>query len=292
MQKKIKNILIALISGSVILALTSLFTVYETEKILVLQLGEYKRTIEQPGLNWKLPIIQKVIRYDRRLQGDTLLPLEVTAGDQKKVVIDLYARYLIKDPLRFFRTATRPEIFRERLTSFAKSAMQEVMGRYPLSNLLSKNRTVIMENIQGKVQLEAKKYGVDVKDVRIVRADLPRANSDAVYRRMRSDRERIAKMLRATGEEEARKIQAMADKDRAIILANAKKESEALRGQGDAKAIEIYAAAFKKDPNFFEFYRSLEAYKNSLKGYNTTMIITPENEFFKYLNNSKDNNKQ
>lgn len=164
--------------------------------------------------------------------------------------------------------------------------MQEVLGRYALSKLLSKDRAMIMKQIQQKVLFESKKYGVEVRDVRIVRADLPKANSDAVYRRMRSDRERIAKMLRATGDEEARKIQAEADKDRTILLANARRDAEALRGSGDAKAIEIYAKAFKKDPLFFEFYRSLEAYKKSLSGSNTAMVLNPDSEFFKYLNRS------
>ena len=287
MNQKTLTTLIVVSLGIIILSFTSLFTVYQTEKVLVFQLDEHKRTIENPGLNWKIPFIQRIVRYDRRLQGDTLLPLEVTAGDQKKIIIDLYARYLIKDPLRFFRTATRANIFRDRLTSFAKSAMQEVLGHYPLANLLSEERSIIMKQIQDKVSLESKKYGVEVRDVRIVRADLPKANSDAVYRRMRSDRERIAKMLRATGEEEARKIQAEADRDRTVLLANAKRDAQTLRGEGDAKAIEIYANAFKKDPSFFEFYRSLEAYKKSLTGQNTMMIITPKNEFFKYLDRSK-----
>ncbi|MCP4923941.1 MAG: protease modulator HflC [bacterium] len=287
MNQKTLTTLIVFGLGLTVLAFSSLFTVYQTEKVLVFQLDEHKRTIEEPGLHWKIPFIQRIMRYDRRLQGDTLLPLEVTAGDQKKIIIDLYGRYLIKDPLLFFRTATRPEIFRDRLTSFAKSAMQEVLGRYPLAHLLSQNRAVIMEQIQEKVRIESAKYGVEVRDVRIVRADLPKANSDAVYRRMRSDRERIAKMLRATGDEEARKIHAEANKERTILLANAERDAEILRGQGDAKAIEIYASAFKKDPAFFEFYRSLEAYKKSLNGQNTTMILTPEGEFFKYLNRSK-----
>lgn len=287
MNQKTLATLIVFGLGLVIIASSSLFTVYQTERVLVFQLDEHKRTIEKPGLNWKIPFIQRIVRYDRRLQGDTLLPLEVTAGDQKKIIIDLYARYLTKDPLLFFRTATRADIFRERLTSFAKSAMQEVLGRYPLANLLSEERSIIMEKIQEKVRIESEKYGVEVRDVRIVRADLPKANSDAVYRRMRSDRERIAKMLRATGEEEARKVQAEADRDRTVLIANANRDAEALRGQGDAKAIEIYATAFKKDPEFFEFYRSLEAYKTSLNGQNTTMVLTPEGEFFKYLNRSK-----
>ena len=283
MQNRISTIFI-FITLFIVFAYSSLFSVYQTEKVLVFQLDEHKRTIQNPGLNWKIPFIQKIVRYDRRLQGDTLLPMEVTAGDQKKIIIDLYARYVIKDPLLFFRTATRSDVFRERLTSIAKSAMQEVLGRYALSKLLSKDRSIIMKQILAKVLLESRKYGVEVRDVRIVRADLPKANSDAVYRRMRSERERIAKMLRATGDEEARKIQAEADKDRTILLANARRDAEALRGSGDAKAIEVYAKAFKKDPLFFEFYRSLEAYKKALNGNNTAMVLTPDSEFFKYLN--------
>lgn len=286
MNQRTLTVFIVFCLSLLFLASASLFTVYQTEKVLVFQFDEHKRTIESPGLHWKLPFIQRIVKYDRRLQGDTLLPLEVTAGDQKKIIIDLYARYLIQDPLCFFRTTQSEAFFRERLTSFAKSAMQEVLGRYPLSHLLSQNRSVIMEQIQEKVHLEAKKYGIDVRDVRIVRADLPKANSDAVYRRMRSDRERIAKMLRATGDEEARKIQAEADKDRSILLANAICTSEELKGEGDAKAIAIYASAYMKDPEFFEFYRSLESYRKSLNGINTTMVLTPESEFFKYLNHS------
>jgi len=286
MSYRILTLVSVFLLASFVLIKSSLFSVYQFEKVLVLQFSEHKRTIEDPGLNWKIPFIQRVMRYERRLQGDTLRPMEVTAGDQKKIIIDLYARYLIKDPLLFYRTASRSEIFRDRLTSIAKSAMQEVLGRYALSDLLSRERSVIMRQIQEKVFFESEKYGVEVRDVRIVRADLPKANSDAVYRRMRSHRERIAKMLRATGDEEARKIQAEADKERTILIANARRDAEALRGAGDAKAIEIYAKAFKKDPMFFEFYRSLESYKKAFRSNNTAMILTPDTEFFKYLNSS------
>lgn len=278
-------VLLLLIVGTVILGLSSVFTVHETQKALVLQFGKLVKVHDESGLKFKLPFVQSVVFYDRRLQGYNLPQLEVTALDQKRIVVDIYARYVIQDPFLFYKRigAGDPRLIEARLSAIVSAAMRTVLGRYPMTTLLSEKRAEIMKQIFAEVKNASKELGIDVEDVRIVRADLPQENSEAVYRRMESDRIRIAKRIRATGEEKSQKIRAEAEREKVVILAKARQIAQKLRGEGDAQAIKIYAAAFSKDPRFFEFYRSLQAYEKAMDGQNTTFVLAPEGKFFKYF---------
>lgn len=286
MSQKTSSIFIVALVFICILVFASVFTVHQTQKALVLQFGELKHIYNSPGLKFKIPFIQSVIYYDRRLQGFILPPIEVTAGDQKKLIVDLYTRYVIKDPLQFYKTVGFQEGIKNRLQAIVPASMRTIIGRYPLAKLLSEERSLIMQQIHEQVRLGAQKFGVDVLDVRVVAAELPKQNSESIYNRMRSDRVRIAKKFRAEGQEAAQKIRANADRERQIIMAEAQKKAEVLKGEGSAKAIKIYAKAFTKDPKFFEFYRTMRAYDNSLVSDQTTFIISPDNEFFRYFGNS------
>lgn len=278
-------VLLLLLIGGVIVGFSSLFIVHETQKALVLQFGKLVKVHSEAGLKFKLPFIQSIVFYDKRLQGYNLPQLEVTAGDQKRVVIDLYTRYVIYDPHLFYKRigGGDPRLIETRLSAIVSASMRTVLGRYPMTTLLSKEREKIMAQIFEEVKTAAKELGVSVQDVRIVRADLPTENSEAVYRRMESDRIRIAKRIRATGEEKSQKIKADADREKIVLIAKAREEAEILRGQGDAEAIKIYADAFGKDPKFYEFYRSMQAYGKAMNSENTTFVLAPDNHFFKYF---------
>ncbi|MBL0941532.1 MAG: protease modulator HflC [Alphaproteobacteria bacterium] len=261
----------------------ALFTVDERQKALILQFGELQHVYDKPGLKVKIPFIQEVIFYDRRLLGYNLPPIEVTAGDQKRMVVDLYVRYVISDPLLFYKTIGMEEGALNRLSSIVPGSMRRVIGRTPLSTLLSRERGSVMDQIHKEVRKAALPLGMDVKDVRIVRADLPQENGEAIFQRMVAERNRKAKLFRAEGEKKAQEIRSTADRQRTEIIANAQKKSEILRGQGDALAIKNYAEAYQQDPKFFEFYRSMQAYLDALSPDSTTYILSPESDFFKYF---------
>jgi membrane protease subunit HflC len=262
----------------------SFFVVTQTEEGLVLQLGNPVRTIQDPGLHMKIPFIQNVIFYDNRLLDVDLSPEEVIAADQKRLVVDTFLRYKIVDPLLFYKTLGTEAVAQTRLQTLAGASLMRVLGSSPLSSLLSPERTKIMGQIKSEVYKMAAPFGVEVIDVRIRHADLPKANSEAIYSRMESERHREAKEFRAKGEELAKKIRAMADRDRTIILAEAENKAQTLRGEGDGSSIQIMGDAFSKDPKFFEFYRSLEAYKHAFKGDTTTFVVSPTGSFFKFFN--------
>ena len=260
-----------------------LFQIKETEKGLVFLFEQLRTVHNEPGLKMKIPFLEKVVVYDNRLQGHQLAALEVTGGDQQKIIISLYARFRIKDPLLFYKTVTTMPFFIDRLTSIAESTMREVIGNYSHTALLSEEREKLMNEIQEKVKNDILGFGVDIQDVRIVEAELPVANQEAVFKRMRSDRQRIAKKLRAEGDEESRKIRSEADKERKILLAEASKKSDILRGEGLAKAMAVYSDAIKEDPEFFTFTRSLDAYVKSFDGKNTTFMLSTDSKFFKHF---------
>jgi len=258
----------------------------EKEQGLVLQFGEPKRVIQSSGLHFKIPMIQNVVKYDRRILEYNLPVEEVIAVDKKRMLIDSFARYKIIDPLEFYKTVGNETNVRNRINSNVISSLRRVVGRVTLDELLSDERSKIMERIKLEVNDEAKRFGIEVVDVRIRRADLPEANSQAIFERMISERVREAKEFRAKGAEEAQRIRAEADKEKTVILAEATRKSEILRGEGEAESIEIYADAFKKDPEFYSFYRSMQAYAKVLGDDGTTMIISPDSEFLKFLNDS------
>ncbi|MFN7710387.1 MAG: protease modulator HflC [Holosporales bacterium] len=262
----------------------SVFTVPQIQQALVLQFGQAVRVIEEPGLKFKIPLIQEVLYYDKRLLDYNLPAIEVTAGDQKRLVVDLYVRFRINNVLTFYKTVATIDGAQNRLAASVSSTMRRVIGRAPLSEMLSENRSRIMNEILKEVRASAEGFGVGVIDVRVVRADLPKENSEAIFKRMESERKQEAKQERAKGDELAQGMRAQADREQTIILAEAKRESEILRGKGDAEAAKIYADAFNQDSEFFAFWRSLQTYQDALQSGNTTWILSPEGEFFKYLN--------
>ncbi|MBN9343414.1 MAG: HflC protein [Caedibacter sp. 38-128] len=268
-------------------ASSSLFTLHQTKKALVLQFGELVKIHDTPGLKVKIPVIQDVIFFDRRLLDYNLPVIEVNAGDQKRMVVDLYVRYIINDVLVFYKTVGTLEGVQNRLGKIVPDIMQEVIGRVPLSEMLSSNRAKIMEEIFRKVRDSAKNFGIDVRDVRIIRADLPKENSEAIFNRMESERRQEAKQFRAEGDEQAQGIRAKADRERTLILAQARKKSEILRGEGEAEAARIYADSFSQDTDFFEFYRSMDAYQKAMKPEDTTFVLSPSSEFFRFFHKNK-----
>jgi modulator of FtsH protease HflC len=274
--------------GAVIIAVigsSSLFVVNQTESALVLQFGELKHAYTTPGLKVKIPFIQEVIYYDNRLLHYNFPALEVNAADQKRLVVDLFLRYRIVDVLKFYRTiGPDSNMVEKRLSSIVLDIMQQIMGRIPLSYMLSEKRASIMKQIYEKVRETAQEFGVDVVDVRIIRADLPRENSEAIFTRMESERKQEAELFRAEGDEQNQIIRAQSDRDRTIILAEARKKSEILRGEGEGESTHIYADAYSKNLQFYTKYRSWEAYKNAIKPGDTTLVLSPkESEFLKYL---------
>lgn len=261
----------------------SVFTVQQTESALVLQLGEPKRVLTTPGLHFKIPLIQNIVKIDNRILHLDAAPAEVIASDQKRLVVDAYLRYKITDPLLFFQAVTNEAAANLRLQSLLESALRETLGTQSLNAIISGQRLALMETVTQVTSAQAAGLGITVIDVRIKRADLPEENSQAVYQRMRTGREQEARQIRAEGAEAALITVAGADREVTVILANADRDSEILRGEGDAIAIELFADAFGKDIEFFSFYRSMQAYRLALGDGDTTMVLSPDSDFFQYF---------
>jgi len=271
-----------------IVAYGSLFTVNQTQQALVIQFGEPKRTIQEPGLAFKLPFIQDVVFYEKRVLS--LIPQdaeEVILSDQKRLQVDAYARYKIEDPLLFFQTVRNELGARGRLEAIIDSSVRRALGRETLGSILTGQRNDITRSIGDEVNESVSSLGIKIIDVRLRRADYPEATSQNIFNRMKSEREREAKEFRATGEEEAQKIRADAEKTRTVIISEAKREAQETRGAGDSKAISIYADSFGQDAEFFAFYRSMEAYDKSMTDTGTSMVISPTSSFFRFF---KDKN--
>ena len=264
----------------------SLFTVKEINQAIVLQFGDTKKIISTPGLQVKIPFIQNVVYLDRRILSLDPAPEEVIASDQKRLIVDAYARFKIVDPLKFYISVGDERVARSRLATIINSRIRSVLGKQSLATLLSEDRTKQMAIIQEGVNVEAEKFGITIIDVRIKRADLPQANSEAIYKRMQTEREREAKEFRAKGAEMAVTITSTADKEVTVLLANAKKQSEIMKGEGDGQRNKIFANAFGKDPEFFSFYRAMQAYEKALIGGDTSLILSPDSDFFKFFGNS------
>ena len=266
-----------------ILIYTMFFTVQQTEIALVLQFGNPIRVVETPGLHVKIPLVQDVVLYDRRILDFEPPQEEVIAADQKRLVVDAYARWRIDNPLQFYQTLGTETVARARLGALISASLRRIIGNVALQDVVADKRAQIMEQVRQEVGIQAKPFGINLVDVRIRRADLPEENSEAVYARMKSERQREAAAFRADGKRQSTTIRADADRQRIQILADSQKQSQILRGQGDAEAIKIYADAYNQDKGFFAFYRSLQAYKDALGGANTTFVLSPQSEFFKYL---------
>ena len=264
----------------------SLFTVKEINQAIVLQFGDPKKIISKPGLQVKIPFIQNVVFIDRRILSLDPAPEEVIASDQKRLIVDAYARFKIVDPLKFYISVGDERVARSRLATIINSRLRGVLGKQSLATLLSEDRSKQMDIIQEDVNNEAQNFGIEIIDVRIKRADLPQANSEAIYKRMQTEREREAKEFRAKGAEMAVTITSTADKEVTVLLANAKKQSEIMKGEGDGQRNKIFAEAFGKDPEFFAFYRAMIAYEKALIGGDTSLILSPDSDFFKFFGNT------
>ena len=278
---------IAAIAAVFVLALladSTLFTVQQTEQVLITQFGQPVRVIEKPGLHAKIPLVQDAISFDRRLLDYEVPAEEVILGDQRRLIVDSFARYRISNSLRYYQAVgPTEEGIRARLNSIVSSALRRVLGNEKLLSVLSSDRGRIMGQIRTEVNAEMKGFGVSVEDVRIRHADLPEENTQAILSRMQSERERVASQARAEGAEASAKIRANADREQTVLLADARSTSDQLRGKGEQQAIAIYAAAFDQDPHFFDVWRTLQAYRTALADGKTRLLLSPDGDFLKYL---------
>ena len=284
---KAQKILLPIVIVLGALVFFSVFIIKEVNQAIVLQFGDPKRIIVEPGINFKIPFIQNVVYLDKRILNLDTPPEEVIASDQKRLIVDAFARFKIIDPLKFYISVGNERVARSRLSTIINSRIRNVLGQQELQTLLSKDRTKQMTLIQEGVNTEAENFGIEIVDVRIKRADLPQANSEAIYRRMQTEREREAKEFRARGAEMAVTITSTADKEVTVILADAQKKSEIMKGEGDGERNKIFAEAFGRDPEFFAFYRAMQAYETALIGGDTSLILSPDSEFFKFFGNIK-----
>ncbi len=260
----------------------SVFIVREMQQVMVLQFGNPQELHTTPGLKVKIPFIQQTKIFDKRVLDIDPPSEEVILADQKRIVVDTFARYRITDMLKYHRTVATEQVASARLNNIINSTTRSVLGTATLNDLLSDKRAGLMRSIREKVNKDID-YGIEIVDVRIGRVDLPEQTSQSIYQRMRTEREREAAEFRAQGQELAQEIKSKADKERTVLLAEAEKKSQTARGQGDAEAIRIYAAAFEKDSEFYNFYRTLEAYRAGLTGDSTTLILSPDNDFLRYF---------
>ncbi len=280
--------------------LDSVFILKETEQAIILEFGKLiskndsetgaeisSGVVTTPGLSWKIPFIQKVVKYDKRILDLNAEPTKVIDKNLEPLEVDAFVKYRIADPLLFYKRVTREREASQRLGTFLETSLRQEMGQYEITALLTKKRTQIMKNIHKDVREKAEEIGVEVLDVRIMRADYPEENTKFVYNSMRTSREEEARRYRAEGNQQSQVIRSEADKKRTFILAEAEKKASIIRGTGDAKAVKIFADAFGRDKSFYDFYRSMNAYKASMSSDNTTMVISPDSEFFKFLEKNK-----
>ena len=276
-------ILITLVVLGVV-AYSAAFTVHQTQQAIVMQFGEPKRVVTDPGLNWKMPFIQNIETYESRVLNLDPPVESVLLSDQKRILVDAFARYRIKDALRFFETVRSEGTARQRLGGIVNAAMRDALGNATLATVLSEERDTILKTVRSKVNRDSLPLGIEIVDIRIRRADLPDETSQAVFARMESERKREAAEFRAQGFELAQRVKATADREATVIRAEAEREAEILRGQGEGKRTEILNDAYGQDADFFNFYRSMQAYEASLADQSTYMVLSPDSEFFDFFN--------
>ena len=281
----IGGVLAVIAVAALIVVYSALFTVYQTQQALVVRLGKVVRVVSVPGLHVKMPFVDNVIRIDKRILDLEAPAQEVIASDQKRLVVDAFARYRIKDPLHFYQTLGSKVAADSQLKILLVSALRRVLGEASFIEVVRDKRAELMARIRQFVGQEAESYGIDVVDVRIRRADLPEQNSQAVYQRMQTERQREAAEYRAQGRQRAQEIRSRADREVTVLVAEATSKAEQIRGQGDATRNKIFAEAYNKDPGFFAFYRSMQAYENGLKPNDTRLLLRPDSNFFRYFNN-------
>ncbi|MDO4161424.1 MAG: protease modulator HflC [Pseudomonadota bacterium] len=280
----ISKILLAVAVAAVVLVYSAAYVVYQPEQAIVLQFGEPVRWVKEPGLKFKIPLIQNVVFYDTRLLNLDPPAQEVVLNDKKRLDVDSFTRYQIVDPLKFYKTVKTESQARSKLEEIVNSSLRKILGRVTLTELLSQQRTQIMSDISQTVKKDAEAIGVNVADVRIRRADLPIEVMQAINERMKTERQRDAKEFRAKGQQKAQNIRATADKEAAIIVAEAEKQAQILRGEGDKESVAVWNKTVGNDVAFYEFYRSLEAYRKSLGDNGTSLVLSPDSQFFKYFN--------
>jgi membrane protease subunit HflC len=277
------GIVAALIIVALIVAYSSLFEVYQTRQALVIRLGQPVRVVTEAGLHTKVPLIDSVIKIDKRILDLENPAQEVIASDQKRLVVDAFARYSIKEPLRFYQTVGTVDGANLQLSILLNSALRRVLGEATLTQVVRDERDHLMARVREQLGNEAKVYGIDVVDVRIRRADLPEQNSQAVYQRMQTERQQEAAQIRAQGQQRSQEIRAKADREVTVLLAEAQSKGEQTRGEGDGERNRIFAEAYGRDPDFFTFYRSMQAYEAGLRPNDTRMLLKPDTEFFRYF---------
>ena len=278
-----KNISLAIVAVLLLFGLSTIIMVDETEQIVILQFGKPVRTIKAPGLNWKLPApIQTANSFEKRLLEYDVPPEEILSKDKKSLIIDNYVRWKIVDPLLFLQTVKAVPTAKTRLDDIVYSELRQELGTHDMVEIITENRELIMDKVTKASNEETSKYGIQVVDVRIRRVDLPRENESSIYARMEAERKRQANKFRSEGEEEAQKIRAATDRDKTVILAEAYKTSQLIRGEGEAKALDIYASSFSKDPAFYEFTRTLETYEKIIDK-KTTLVLPGDSKLFKDL---------
>ncbi|MEK6734506.1 MAG: protease modulator HflC [Pseudomonadota bacterium] len=282
MRHNFAIIIIAFVLGLFLIA-NSFFIVQQRQQALVFQFGEVVKVVKEPGLSFKIPFIQSVDFFDLRLLNFIAEEKEVVASDQKRLIVSAFAKYKIDDPLEFYKAVQNEYGARSKLNAILESSMRQVVGMYPLLALLSEERTQIMKDIYNDFSKEAQRFGIKIVDVRILRADLPKTNSQAINERLQAYYEKQAREFRAEGAEEAQRIKSNAEKDQRITIAEAQNIANITRGKGDAEASKISAETYSKDPEFFEFYKTMQLYKKTINKNDTRLVLSPNSKLFKYL---------
>jgi membrane protease subunit HflC len=283
-MKGITGLFAVLVAIAAVVTYSALFTVHQNQQALVLRLGEPVKILTEPGLQFKYPLVDSVVYIDKRILDLENPAQEVIASDQKRLVVDAFARYKIFDPLKFYQSLGTVDGANSRLTSILNSALRRVLGEATFIQVVRDERELLMSRIREQVNREGMNFGINVVDVRIRRADLPDANSQAVFQRMQTERQREAAEIRAGGNQLAQTIRARADRDVTVTVAEATSRGEQTRGEGDAERNRIYAEAYDKDRDFFAFYRSMQAYETGLRHNDTRLILTPDSDFFRFFN--------
>ena len=288
-MKKRFVILLSFIVVLTVLAYNSLFFVEQRVQSLILQFGEPIRVIKEPGLNFKIPLAQNVVKFDKRILLFDNSAEEIIAADKKRLIVDAFVRYKIIDPLKFYQTVRFEAALNNRLGSVVNNSLRAVLGKVPLEAVISDRRELLMQEVSELVAVRATQFGISIEEVRIKKADLPSENSEAIYRRMQTERQQEAAQIRAIGNEKARFITAESEKQKTVLLAEAQRDSDILRGEGDAEKNKILGKAFNQDPDFFAFYRAMQAYSKALTEGDTTMVLSPKSDFFEFFGNAEGN---
>ena len=288
-MKKRFVILLSFIVVLTVLAYNSLFFVEQRVQSLILQFGEPIRVIKEPGLNFKIPLAQNVVKFDKRILLFDNSAEEIIAADKKRLIVDAFVRYKIIDPLKFYQTVRFEAALNNRLGSVVNNSLRAVLGKVPLEAVISDRRELLMQEVSELVADRATQFGISIEEVRIKKADLPSENSEAIYRRMQTERQQEAAQIRAVGNEKARFITAKTKKQKTVLLAEAQRDSDILRGEGDAQKNKILGKAFNQDPDFFAFYRAMQAYSKALTEGDTTMVLSPKSDFFEFFGNAEGN---